>query len=85
MKVLKFYAEWCNPCKMLSKIFEGAADKINLPIEEVDIDDQMELAQQYGIRSVPTLVIVDDAGAEVKRHTGFLNESALMNFLGVNE
>ena len=53
MKVLKFYADWCQPCKMLSKIIEGAKDKITLPIEEINIDDNQELAQQYGIRGIP--------------------------------
>jgi thioredoxin 1 len=81
MKVLKFYADWCQPCKMLSKIIEGAKDKITLPIEEINIDDNQELAQQYGIRGIPALVIVDDAGTEVRRQSGMLVEDKLLEFL----
>ena len=41
MKVLKFYATWCEPCKALSKIIEGAKDKIPMPIEDIDIEQNM--------------------------------------------
>lgn len=85
MKVLKFYAEWCGPCKMLSKVFEGAGDKITIPVEEIDIDKQMEVAQQYGIRGVPTMVVLDAEGKEVRRQSGYMNEHKLLDFLGVNE
>jgi thioredoxin 1 len=81
MKALKFYATWCEPCKALSKIIEGAADKITMPIENIDIEQNMELAQKYGIRGVPALVIVDEDGTEVKRQSGMLMEDKLLEFL----
>ena len=81
MKVLKFQASWCQPCKMLSKTIEGAKDKITIPIEEVDIDENMEMAKKYNVRGVPMLVVVDDAGKTVKSKTGFLNEKDLLGFL----
>lgn len=82
MKALKFYAEWCQPCKMLSRIMEDAKDKITIPVEEVDIDKSQELAIKYGIRGVPTIVIVDDAGVEIKRQSGMMMEAQLLKFLG---
>ena len=82
MKALKFYATWCEPCKMLTKIIEGASDKITMPIEEIDIEQNFDLARQYGIRGVPALVIVDDAGTEVKRQSGMMMEDKLLEFLG---
>ena len=81
MKVLKFAASWCQPCKMLSRVFEDASDKITTHVEEVDIDANMALAKQYGIRGVPTLVIVDDEGKEVKRQSGMMTEAQLLEFL----
>lgn len=81
MKALKFYATWCEPCKMLSKIIEGAQDKITMPIEDIDIEQNMELAQKYGIRGVPALVIVDEDGTEIKRQSGMLMEDKLLEFL----
>lgn len=81
MKALKFYATWCEPCKALSKIIEGARDKITMPIEDIDIEQNMELTQKYGIRGVPALVIVDDEGKEVKRQSGMVMEDKLLEFL----
>jgi thioredoxin 1 len=81
VKALKFYATWCEPCKALSKIIEGARDKITMPIEDIDIEQNMELAQKYGIRGVPALVIVDDEGKEVKRQSGMVMEDKLLEFL----
>ena len=57
-KVVRFTASWCGPCKMLAKTLEEI--NTNLPIEVVDIDVHPEIAAEFGIRSVPTLVIVED-------------------------
>lgn len=84
MKLLKFYAPWCAPCKGLSVVMAGAEDKIKLPIEEVNIDEDIDTALQYGVRSVPTLVIVDDQGNLVKKNVGVLNEAQLLDFLSVD-
>jgi thioredoxin 1 len=81
MKALKFEASWCQPCKMLTKIMEDAADKITTTVEKVDIDENMELAKQYGIRGVPTMVLVDDEGKEIKRQSGVMMEAQLLEFL----
>ena len=81
MKVLKFYATWCEPCKMLSRIIEDAKDKININIEDVNIEEQFELAQKYNIRSVPTMVVVAEDGVEIKRQSGMLMEDKLLEFL----
>ena len=85
MKVYKFYAEWCQPCKMLSKVIEDAKDKIDPSVEliEFDIDAEMMTAVNYNVRGVPTMVIVDDAGKEIKRQSGYMNEEKLLEFLKV--
>lgn len=77
-KVLKFSASWCQPCKMLSKTIEGMT--IETPIEEVDIDDNQELAVEYKVRGVPTLVMLDD-DKEVKRISGALSSTQLEEWL----
>ena len=66
-KILRFSAEWCQPCKMLAKNIDAAG--ITLPIEYIDVDKQGDLAAQYKIRGVPTLVLVE-GGQEVKRVSG---------------
>jgi len=51
--ILDFYATWCNPCKMLSKVLEDMTNDV--PVYKVNIEENTELAQKYGVRGVPTL------------------------------
>lgn len=81
MKLLKFYAEWCGPCKVQSQIIKNAGDKITTHIEDVNIDDNIFMAQDFKVRSVPTMVLVDDNSNELKRHVGVLKEAELLEFL----
>jgi thioredoxin 1 len=83
MKVLKFYAEWCGPCKGLSMVIKGAGDKITVPINEVNIDEEIMTSVEYGVRSVPTMILLDENDVELKRHVGTLNEEQLLDFLTV--
>lgn len=77
-KILKFSADWCNPCKVLAKNLEQAG--IAIPIENIDIDNDDQLAMQYKIRGVPTLVLVE-AGVEVKRVSGVKSVSELLDWV----
>ena len=82
MKILKFSASWCGPCKMLSMTIAGIKDEIPYPIEEIDIDVNSELAQKFGIRGVPTMVLVD-GDTEVRRKVGAMTSAELKTFAGV--
>ena len=79
MKLIKFYAEWCQPCKMLSRIMEDI--DLGVPIENIDIDKNMDIAMQYGVRGVPMLVLVDEQGNTLKTKSGLLNEQQLFDFV----
>ena len=68
-KILRFTASWCQPCKTLAKNLEAVNNKYTIPIEVIDIDVHQELAVEYGIRSVPTLVMKEE-NIEVKRFSG---------------
>ena len=81
MKVLKFYADWCGPCKALTQVIKTAGDKITLPVEEVNVDENVFMATTFNIRSLPTMVLVDDQENELKRVVGMLNEEKLLEFL----
>jgi thioredoxin 1 len=66
-RILRFTASWCQPCKALAMNLETA--QLNMPIEVIDIDVQDQVAVEYGIRGVPTLVMMDE-NIEVKRLVG---------------
>lgn len=57
-KIIRFTATWCGPCKALASVLEKI--ETDIPIEVVDIDEQTDLATEFGIRSVPTLVMMED-------------------------
>ena len=60
--LLDFYADWCGPCKMLSPVLHELAEEKSgtLKVGKVNVDEQMELAQQFRIVSIPTLVVMKD-------------------------
>lgn len=82
MKILKFYADWCGPCKAQSMIIKGAGDKITVPVEDVNIDNAVFLSAQYAIKSVPTMILLDDNDKEIKRNVGVLKEQELIDWIG---
>lgn len=82
MKLMKFYGEWCGPCKMLSNTMKDM-DFGSVEIQEVDVDEQPELATKYAIRGVPTLILLGDEGQILGRTSGALSASQLKQFVGV--
>jgi thioredoxin 1 len=78
-QLLKFSATWCGPCKALA----GSLKHANLgdvELVEYDIDADFDKAQPYGIRGVPTLILVED-GVELKRKTGVLMADEIEEFI----
>ena len=79
--LVDFFANWCGPCKMLGPILEVLAnDRSSVKIVKVDIDESMELARQYGVMSVPTLLLFKD-GNLVAQTTGFMPKNDLENWI----
>ena len=70
LEVKKFSASWCGPCKTLAPTFNEVKNSFTgVLFNEYDIDDSSDVASQFGIRSVPTVILVKD-GKEVKRIVG---------------
>jgi len=82
-RVLKFYADWCQPCKALSKTLEEV--QTDVVIENIDIDkeDNEWIVRHYNIRGVPTMIMLDE-NVEVKRKTGSLPKAELEKWIGTN-
>ena len=86
LEVKKFSASWCIPCKQLTPVINEIKSKFsNVRFEEYDVDEASDIASQFGIRSVPTVILVKD-GKEVKRIVGAqsknIYESAINENLG---
>lgn len=77
-KVLKFYADWCQPCKILSKTLEDI--KTEVVFEEINIDEKPEVTRQYDVRGVPTMIMVED-DVVVKRMSGSRTKQELEKWL----
>ena len=77
-RVLRFTASWCQPCKMLSKMLDDI--QTDIPIEVYDIDENTNIAIDYGVRGVPTLVMMD-GNTEVKRTVGVTTQKQLEAWL----
>lgn len=79
MKVFKFYADWCQPCKALSKNIEGA--NIDAELVEINIDEDIGRAAKFGVRGIPLLVLVDDNGNEIRRKSGLISKDQFEQFV----
>lgn len=69
MKYLYFSAPWCGPCKQLAPKMELVAEA-NVPVEKILVDADAETTQKYGIRNIPTVLLIDENGTELERFVG---------------
>ena len=77
--LVDFFAEWCGPCKMLTPVLESVANKLDgkVKIVKVDVDESPDLAQRFGIMSVPTMILFKK-GQQAAAFSGYMPEAMLM-------
>ncbi len=76
--LVDFYADWCGPCKMIAPIVEEiAAERTDVTVGKVNVDESSELAVKYGVVSIPTLVVLKD-GVETARIVGYRSKEEIL-------
>ena len=80
--LVDFWAEWCGPCKMIAPILEQVADeyKGRLSLVKLDVEENQNIAMQYGVRSIPTLMLFKGGVVEAQ-HVGMLSKEQLSQLL----
>lgn len=76
--LVDFYANWCGPCKMIAPELEKAESSVK--VVKVDVDEFEDLAKEYGVMSIPTLILFED-GKELKRNIGFIDKDRIQKFV----
>ena len=80
--LVDFYAVWCGPCRMLAPVLEEIAREYEggVKVGKVNVDEQMELAQKFGVSSIPLLVVFKD-GQPVAKSLGYRPKEEIVNLL----
>ena len=83
LSLLDFYADWCGPCRMVLPIVdEIAAERDDLLVGKINVNDNPDLAREFGIMSIPTLIVMKD-GVVVNRVSGAKSKSQILELVRV--
>jgi thioredoxin 1 len=86
MKLIDFWAEWCQPCKMMNPIIDEIEKEYpELIIERVNVDEDIQKSKDLLVTSIPTYILLDEEGKEIKRVVGAMPKFRFLNELGIND
>ncbi len=81
--LLDFYADWCGPCRMLAPVLDSIArEREDILIGKINVDEEPELAAEFGVLSIPTLAVLRD-GKVVSQSAGARPKAQILSMLGV--
>lgn len=80
-RVIYVSAPWCNPCANFKPILKEVTDEMGIPVQYVDVDTNPAIAEQYGIRAVPTTILLN-GDAILFKYSGAMSKSQLKSNLG---
>ena len=79
--LVDFFATWCGPCKMQAPVLEELKeDRGDVKVVKIDVDQETEIAREYGVMSIPTLILFKD-GKEVAKNVGFMPKELLVQWI----
>ena len=78
--IVDFYADWCGPCQMLGPVLEQLDKEIDIKIVKINVDDIPELARQFRVMSIPTVMLFKN-GQFIKKQLGYMPLEALKEFI----
>ena len=78
--LVDMFATWCGPCKMMAPIIDEVAQEDNLNVIKIDVDKHDDLAMEYGVMSIPTLLLFKD-GELVKKNIGLISKERLKEWI----
>lgn len=85
LKIMYFSAPWCGPCKAFKPVFTEVVEEFNdIEVQHVDVDNESQLAADYAVRSIPTLVFIKD-DKEVSRSKGLMTRQNLVDLIKNNK
>ena len=78
--IIYFSAPWCGPCKVMSPLIEQMGQQGRIRVKKVNVDYEASITQQYNIKNVPTMVLTDLEGNEIRRKIGQMSEQQILDF-----
>ena len=80
--LVDFWADWCGPCRMVGPIVEEIAqEREDIAVGKINVDEEVELAMEFGVASIPTLVVVEH-GKVMNKAIGYMPKAEIEELLG---